>query len=94
MAQLHEIVGMSSVMLDIICSLRYHQDTSVKRSLLFALSRIILIDSKNAATTTANQYHGRSSVYEILNWLQIMMKEDGDSICREQAKILVNSGWL
>ena len=79
-------------MLEIVCALRYHSDATVRRSLLYALSRVLLIDIKGKSSS--NPYLGRSCVFEIKNWLDTMSKEDSDSICREQSGVLLNSGWF
>ena len=93
-SQRHEIMGMCGVLLDVVCTLRYHSDTTVRRSLLYALSRILLIDINISQGFGKMTNRTRSSVIEIREWLMCAVKEDSDSVCREQASVLLESGWF
>ena len=36
----------------------------------------------------------RTTMVEMYEWLRVMCTEDVDSVCREQAKVLLHSGWF
>lgn len=62
--------------------------------MLYALSRILLIDIKVSQGIGTMTNRTRSSVVEVREWLMCAVKEDGDSVCREQASVLLESGWF
>jgi hypothetical protein len=100
----HQVIGMCGVLLEVVHSLRYHADVTVRRSLLYAISRVLLIDVKMQEDDQQTSIKGgagagkgrfrRTTMVEMYEWLRVMCTEDVDSVCREQAKVLLHSGWF
>ena len=95
----HEVIGMSGVLLEVVCALRMHENVTVRRSLMYAISRILLIDVKMMEESGGGKKKTSlgmrsSTMYEIYEWLKVVSKKDGDTVCRQQAGVLISSGWF
>ena len=83
-----DVVSMSAVALQIVLTLRFHEDAMVRRALMYILSRMILAVPRHAWRVHMRAHQGA----EISEWLRSCHHTDADAVCREQSGVLLSTG--
>ena len=83
-----DVVSMSTVAVQIVLTLRFHEDAMVRRALMYILSRVVLSVPRHSWRVQMRAYHGA----EVSEWLRACKSGDADGVCRNQAGTLLSTG--
>lgn len=84
-----KIIEYNITLLKIIFICRFHQDNNVRISILYLLSRLVLVTPKSILES-----YFMNELSELSCWLLEVSKNDIDPICREYSSIILNSGYF
>lgn len=83
------ILQYSSLMIDVILVCRYHKEPDVRFSVLFSLSRVVIVTPQQLI-----QIYLSNQIIELSEWISYEANYDPDPRCREFALMLKNSGYF
>eukprot|EP00946_MAST-07B_sp_MAST-7B-sp1_P001855 g1855.t1 len=82
-----DVLSMSAVGIQVVLSLRFHEDAMVRRALMYVLSRVVLAVPRHAWRIQMRAHQGS----EIFEWLVTCKRADSDAVCRDQAAVLLST---